>query len=139
MLENIQIKQYLQRIGYSQPVFTDLDTLSGLQWAHITHIPYENLDILSGIPLSLRTEDLFPKIVIRKRGGYCFELQGLYKELLESSGFHVTQYSARFMDEPGIVQMRRHRVLVVQIENERYLTDGGDTERIPKNSNKTCV
>lgn len=132
MLENIQIKQYLQRIGYSQTVSPDFVTLSGLQWAHITHIPYENLDILAGIPLSLRAEDLFQKIVTRKRGGYCFELQGLYKELLESSGFHVTQYSARFMDEPDIVQMRRHRVLVVQIGNERYLTDVGIRSESPR-------
>ena len=86
MLKNVQIKQYLQRIEYSQLVSPDLDTLSGLQWAHITHIPYENLDILAGIPLSLKTEDLFQKIVAGKRGGYCFELQGLYGELLKSSG-----------------------------------------------------
>lgn len=66
MLENIQIKQYLQRIAYSQTVSPDFVTLSGLQWAHITHIPYENLDILAGIPLSLRAEDLFQKIVTRK-------------------------------------------------------------------------
>lgn len=134
MLKSAQIKQYLQRIGYSQTVSPDLDTLSGLQWAHITHIPYENLDILAGIPLSLKAEDLFQKIVTGKRGGYCFELQGLYGELLKSSGFHLTQYSARFMDEPGIVQMRRHRVLVVQIGNERFLTDVGirsESPRIP--------
>lgn len=134
MLKNEQIKQYLQRIEYSQPVSPDLDTLSGLQWTHITHIPYENLDILAGIPLSLKAEDLFQKIVAGKRGGYCFELQGLYGELLKSNGFHVTQYSARFMDEPGKVQMRRHRVLVVQIGNERFLTDVGirsESPRIP--------
>lgn len=134
MLENAQIKRYLRRIGYDRPVSPDLATLSGLQWAHITHIPYENLDILAGIPLSLKPEDLFQKIVVKKRGGYCFELQGLYKELLMSSGFHVVQYSARFMDEPGVVQMRRHRVLVVQIGQERYLTDVGirsESPRIP--------
>lgn len=132
MLENVQIKQYLQRIGYNQTISPDLVTLSGLQWAHITHIPYENLDILADIPLSLRVEDLFQKIVTRKRGGYCFELQGLYKELLESIGFHVAQYSARFMDEPDIVQMRRHRVLVVQIGNEHYLTDVGIRSESPR-------
>ena len=47
MLEDIQIKQYFERIGYCQAVYTNLETLSGLQWAHITHIPYENLDILA--------------------------------------------------------------------------------------------
>lgn len=75
-----------------------METMSGLQWAHITHIPYENLDILAGIPLSLKVENLFQKIIVRKRGGFCFELQGLYKELLESIGFRVVQYSARFIN-----------------------------------------
>ncbi|MBQ1172041.1 MAG: arylamine N-acetyltransferase [Lachnospiraceae bacterium] len=134
MLNEIQVKQYLQRIEYNNELFADLATLIGLQWAHMTHIPYENLDILSGIPLSLKTEDLFRKIVTEKRGGYCFELQGLYGELLKSCGFDVVQYAARFMDEEGIVQMRRHRILVVRIGDERYLTDVGvrsESPRIP--------
>ncbi|MBO5474301.1 MAG: arylamine N-acetyltransferase [Lachnospiraceae bacterium] len=134
MLNELQIKQYLQRIGYDSTPSADLSTLFGLQWAHITHIPYENLDILAGIPLSLKVEDLFHKIVTEKRGGYCFELQGLYGELLKSCGFHVAQYAARFMDEKGIVQMRRHRILTVQIGNARYLTDVGirsESPRIP--------
>lgn len=46
----------------------------------------------------MKAEDLFHKIVTEKRGGYCFELQGLYEELLRSCGFHVVQYAARFMD-----------------------------------------
>lgn len=134
MLDKIQTKQYLQRIEYSHALSADLSTLCGLQWAHLTHIPYENLDILAGIPLSLSTEDLFHKIVTEKRGGYCFELQGLYGELLKSCGFQVAQYAARFMDEEGIVQMRRHRILVVQIGGTRYLTDVGirsESPRIP--------
>lgn len=57
MLEEIQIKQYFERIGYCQAVYTNLETLSGLQWAHITHIPYENLDILASIPLSLKSDE----------------------------------------------------------------------------------
>lgn len=132
MLDKIQINQYLQRIEYNHTLSADLPALCKLQWAHITHIPYENLDILAGIPLSLNTQDLFQKIVAGKRGGYCFELQGLYGELLKSSGFPVAQYSARFMDEPGIVQMRRHRVLVVQIGGIRYLTDVGIRSESPR-------
>lgn len=132
MLDKMQVEQYLQRIGYNRTLSADLSTLCGLQWAHLTHIPYENLDLLAGIPLSLNTEDLFQKIVTRKRGGYCFELQGLYGELLKSSGFPVTQYSARFMDEPGVVQMRRHRILVVQIGSMRYLTDVGIRSESPR-------
>lgn len=91
MLNEVQIKQYLQRIGYDSMLSADLSTLFGLQWAHITHIPYENLDILAGIPLSIKVEDLFHKIVTEKSGGYCFELQGLYGELLKSCGFQCNE------------------------------------------------
>lgn len=72
MLEDVQIKQYFERIGYCQAVDTTLETLSGLQWAHITHIPYENLDILAGIPLSLKVENLFQKIIVRN---HCMDLR----------------------------------------------------------------
>lgn len=132
MLNREQAEQYLRRIGYQGTREPDLETLSALQWAHLTHVPYENLDILAGIPLSLDAQDLFRKIVVRKRGGYCFELQGLYGELLKSLGFSVSQYAARFMDEPGVVQMRRHRVLTVAIGGARYLTDVGVRSESPR-------
>lgn len=64
MLNEMQIRQYLPRIEYGGILSPDLSVLSGLQWAHITHIPYENLDILTGIPLSLDVEDLFQKIIV---------------------------------------------------------------------------
>ncbi|MGN0324804.1 MAG: arylamine N-acetyltransferase [Lachnospiraceae bacterium] len=134
MLDHEQMKQYMQRIKYDKPLTPDLATLSALQQSHLEHIPYENLNILAGIPLSLKPDDLFEKIILRNRGGYCFELQGLYKELLESIGFQVMQYAGRFMDEPGVVQMRRHRVLVVQLDGMRYLVDVGvrnESPRIP--------
>ena len=81
MLTQEQTRQYLQRIDYHDSLTQESATLSDLQWAHLTHIPYENLNILAGIPLSLKPQDLFDKIVVDRRGGYCFELQGLFKEL----------------------------------------------------------
>lgn len=132
MLTQERIRQYLRRIDYHGPLTQDRAVLSALQWAHLTHIPYENLDILAGIPLSLKPMDLFQKIVIDHRGGYCFELQGLFKELLKVLGFSVEQYAARFLDEGPAVQMRRHRVLVVTIDSQRYLVDVGVRNEAPR-------
>lgn len=78
MLTQKELTQYLQRIDYHGPFSFSEDTLSALQWAHLTHIPYENLNLLAKIPLSLRPSDLFWKIITEQRGGYCFELQGLF-------------------------------------------------------------
>lgn len=132
MLTKEQAAQYLQRIDYNGVLIANERVLSALQWAHLTHIPYENLNILAGIPLSLKPNDLFWKIVTDRRGGYCFELQGLFKELLETIGFSVTQYAARFLNQPETIQMRCHRVLVVTIDGRRYLTDVGVRNEAPR-------
>ena len=62
---------YLARIGFNVAPCLDFDTLCALQRRHLEAIPYENLDILQGIPLSLDVDDLFEKIILRRRGGYC--------------------------------------------------------------------
>lgn len=119
-----QIEQYLSRLEYKGDLSLNLSTLRSLQLAHLTHIPYENLDILSAIPLSLQAEDLFEKIILRQRGGYCFELNGLYSNLLKSLGFTVTNYLGRFIYEEGI-QMRTHRVLKIEAEEGTFICDVG--------------
>ena len=65
---------YLERIRYNGPMEPTREALFALQRAHLYAVPYENLDILAGKPLSLSEDALFDKIVTRKRGGYCFEL-----------------------------------------------------------------
>lgn len=132
MLTAEQLAQYRERLGYHAPFSLDEPTLSALQWAHLSHIPYENLDILAGVPLSLATDDLFRKLVLERRGGFCFELQGLFKELLETIGFSVTQYAGRFLYEGQPVQSRRHRVLVVTLGETRYLLDIGVRSESPR-------
>lgn len=132
MLTAEQLALYRERLAYHAPFSMDEATLSALQWAHMSHIPYENLDILAGIPLSLQPDDLFRKLVTRRRGGFCFESQGLFKELLETIGFSVAQYAGRFLYEGQPVQSRRHRVLVVTFGTERYLLDIGVRNEAPR-------
>jgi len=128
------VKEYLERIGFIGEPKADYATLSELQYKHLLTVPYENLDILRNIPLSLDPADLYDKIAARKRGGYCFELNALFNWLLCEIGFKTVNYFARFLlDEPKI-PMRRHRVIRVEIGGEYYLADvgvGSITPEIP--------
>lgn len=120
-----QIAQYLQRLQMEGEIQRNWETLQKLQRQHLLHIPYENLDSMAGHITSLNHEDLFQKLIVRRRGGICFELNGLYAWLLESLGYSVTNYAARFISKEEPVQMRRHRVMVVALDGNRYLTDVG--------------
>lgn len=134
MYSDEQIKAYFDRIKYHGGTGQSVDNLREMHRLHLLHIPYENLDLLNDVPLSLAPEDLYAKIITNKRGGYCFELQGLFGHLLKSLGYSVAQYSGRFMDEPGHIQMRRHRILVVNLNGRRYVCDVGvrsESPRIP--------
>ena len=120
-----EIKAYLNRIGITQAIKTDFASLSLLQSQHLKTVPYENLDIMRNIPLSLEVGDMYEKIVVRNRGGYCFELNGLFTWLLRSLGFTVVEYMARFLRDETEIPMRRHRVLHVTCDEGDYLADVG--------------
>ena len=123
----MNIKKYLARIGISEceEMNVNLDLLKTLQTAHITSVPYENLDIIYGKAISLDEEDIYDKIVTRHRGGYCFELNALYEKLLLGLGFQVESFFARFLRGQTEIPVRRHRVLVVTLGAERYMADVG--------------
>jgi arylamine N-acetyltransferase len=73
-----EVRAYLERIGYDGPLDGSAEALAELQERHLHTVPYENLDVLRRVPLSLEIPDLFDKIVTRRRGGYCFELNALF-------------------------------------------------------------
>ncbi|HLE74088.1 MAG TPA: arylamine N-acetyltransferase, partial [Anaerolineales bacterium] len=84
----MDIRTYLARIKYSLPVRVDLESLRGLQLAHMLSVPFENLDIVPlRKPIHLDEESLWDKIVERRRGGFCYELNGLFAWLLKQIGF----------------------------------------------------
>lgn len=130
---NPRIQAYLDRIGFVGEVDRNASTLAALQECHLHAVPYENLDILRGIPLSLEIDDLFDKIVTRRRGGFCFELNALFGWLLQELGFTVTSLFARFWrDEPNPPPKRRHQVLRVGTEDGVYLCDVGVGGIVPR-------
>ena len=80
----INLDAYLARIGYSGAVAPTLDALNAIVSAHVRTIPFENLDVLLGRPIVLTPEALEQKLVTERRGGYCFEQNGLLLEVLNS-------------------------------------------------------
>lgn len=132
-MKKLQIEQYLRKLQLNdfEPT-VNLATLTKLQDAHLKYIPYENFDCLNGKITSLKRQDMFNKVIMHNRGGICFELNGLYNWLLESLGFDVTSYSARFIDKMETYQLRRHRVMCVALGDKRYLTDVGVNSESPR-------
>ncbi len=83
----IDTDAYLARIGADRPRGTTRADLAALHAAHPRAVPFEDYDIHLGVPLSLDPDRLFDKIVTRRRGGFCYELNGLFAALLRGLGF----------------------------------------------------
>lgn len=127
-------KAFLKRIGLDEntPVQYTKEFLGQIQTASVTHIAYENLDILAGRPIQLDMDSLFEKIVLNGRGGYCFELNGLLSGMLTHMGFSVSERFARFLRGEKDIPMRRHRVTVVSLEGCEYFMDIGVGQIAPR-------
>lgn len=131
----MDVSLYLQRIEAAEPIQLTLDGLTQLQKRHVTRIPFENLDILRGIPIALRTDDLFDKLVNRRRGGVCYELNGLFSELLRRTGFETHMIAATvYRGEGQWGTEGSHATNLVRLERRPYLVDvgfGGNSPRRP--------
>ena len=130
----MNLENYLARIGCARPDAPDLQALQALQLAHLKAVPFENLDIHAGRPIILDEAALYAKIVTRRRGGICYELNGAFAWLLRSLGFDVTIVAANVHAGAGAwTPDFDHMALVVNIEGKRYLVDVGfgDSCRVP--------
>lgn len=125
---------YFERIGLTFPeqFVPNGEWLKKIQYAHCTRVAYENLDILKGVPIKLDPDSLYEKIVVQKKGGYCFEVNGLLGWLLEELGYGVTHYFARYLRGEMTIPMRRHRVLKVEAMDGTWLIDVGIGEVAPR-------
>lgn len=121
----MDIQAYLQRINYHGSLTPTAEILRELQVAHLLAVPFENLSIHSGEPIVLEDEALFEKVVSRRRGGFCYELNGLFAALLRSLGFNVQMLSAGVANAAGEFGPDfDHMTLVVRLD-ERWLADVG--------------
>jgi arylamine N-acetyltransferase len=120
-----QLARYLERIGHGWNVRPDLSTLRSLHRAHVTAIPFEALDAQLGVIPSLESQAIFAKIVERARGGWCYEMNGLFGAALEAIGFEVTRVSCGVMrQDGGDDRMGTHLALLVDCEGP-WLCDVG--------------
>jgi N-hydroxyarylamine O-acetyltransferase len=116
---------YLNRIKYSGDVTPCAETLRELQLHHLWAVPFENLSIHSAEPIILNDAALFDKIVVRRRGGFCYELNGLFAALLHQLGFDVQMLSASVPNSEGVWGPEfDHMTLMVTLE-DRWLADVG--------------
>ena len=123
--EALDLDAYLGRIGYSGSLQPSRATLEALHLAHATRIPFENLDILLKRPIRLDLASLQEKLVLRKRGGYCFEQNLLFASVLELLGYSVMRLAARvhYPNRPKVP--RTHIALLVEAEDTACVADVG--------------
>lgn len=117
---------YLSRIGLEgERMKPDADTLRKLQLAHLTTVPFENLDIHWSRPIVLDKKRIYEKIVIENRGGFCYELNGLFIELLKELGFRTRLISARVFNGNDFGPEFDHAAIIVRIGGDEFLADVG--------------
>jgi N-hydroxyarylamine O-acetyltransferase len=125
-MDGFPLDAYLARIGWSGPLAPTLTTLAGLTRAHMSAIPFENVDVLLGRGIRIDLDSIVNKIVVEKRGGYCFEHGTLFHAVLERVGFRVTTHAARVLTILARHQApRTHMFLVIEMDEARFVVDPG--------------
>ena len=121
------LRAYFGRIGFNGEARTDRKTLEALVAAHTGTIPFENLNPFLGLPVPLSSEALVEKLVRARRGGYCYEQNGLFSHVLETIGFDFTPLAARvlWMQSDDAVTPRTHKLLLVNLSEGLVLADVG--------------
>ena len=121
----MEIEKYLTRFHASYDQIPSLQQLTTLQNLHMLEIPFENLDVIRREPIYLNLNSIYEKIVLRKRGGYCYELNGLFHWLLEKLGYDASLIAATVCRPNGQwAKPETHAAILVQL-NEPYLVDVG--------------
>ena len=117
-------ERYLARLGVKTPA-PSVASLRALQGAHLEAIAFENSSVLRDEPIVLEPARLVAKVVDAGRGGFCFELNGAFAELLAALGFEVALLPGRFWSDRGLGPPNEHMCLRVTIDGEAWLADVG--------------
>jgi N-hydroxyarylamine O-acetyltransferase len=120
-----RLAAYLARIGFSGAARPDPETLIALHRAHRYAVTFENLDIPLGRGIALAPDVLFEKIVRKRRGGYCFEQNGLFLQMLMAIGFEARPLLARVWLGAETIPPRTHTLNLVTLGGEEWIVDVG--------------
>ncbi len=121
---NFSLTDYLRRIDYTGTPKADIETVTRMMRRQLFSVPFENLDVQAGKIVSLVPEEIVEKIVGRRRGGYCYEVNGLFAMALDALGIPYQFVAARPMFYPAR-RPRTHMALVLTLGGERWLCDLG--------------
>lgn len=122
--DTFDLSAYCERIGYQGTLDSDSATVKALMQRQLMTVPFENLDVLAKKPISIQPDDIVHKIIQQKRGGYCYEVNGIFAMALGALHIPYEFVAAR----PLFYLVRRprtHMALVVQVEGHEYLVDLG--------------
>ena len=122
--ENFTLQRFFQRIGYRGDARADAATLAEMMRCQLFTVPFENLDVQAGKVVSLVPEEIVEKIIDRKRGGYCYEVNGLFSMALQALGIPFRFIAARPMFYPAR-RPKTHMAIIATIEGEDWLCDLG--------------
>jgi N-hydroxyarylamine O-acetyltransferase len=126
---SMNLEQYLNRVGFTGSFEPNLGTLIALHRAHLQTIPYENLEIHFGRTLGLNLERIFERLVLERRGGWCYEMNGLFAWALREIGFHVRLVSTQVTRADGsLMAPGDHVALVIKFDSgleQNWLVDVG--------------
>jgi N-hydroxyarylamine O-acetyltransferase len=117
--------EYLKRINYQNEIIVDDETLMQLHEHHALHVPFENLDVHYKKFFDLALENLYKKIVVQYRGGFCYELNALFNELLHNLGFKSSIIAARIFDDLGNLGPEYDHMCIYVETGKKYLADVG--------------
>ena len=121
----LDLEAYRSRVGYTGDWQPTIETLVNLHLAHTTSIPFENLDILLGRSIRIDLASIQNKLIGQRRGGYCFEQNTLFAEVLKSLGLPVTIVAARVRFRAHRILPRTHILLLVEAEASPWIADVG--------------
>ena len=127
MLNNHQLETYLDKLAIKRSKELSLDLVEKIQTAHIGKFTFNNIDVLLNRPISIKSNDIFKKMVIENRGGYCFEHNGLMYDVLKALGFNVRIILARVIMNEEVDSERGHRVTLLTLNEKEYIVDVGFT------------
>lgn len=120
------LDDYFARIGYTVVPAVNLETLRTLHLQHNSRIPFENIEVVLPREIELSDEAIFNKLVVARRGGYCFEQNGLFERVLREIGFEVRSLLGRVvLSNPPHMPPRTHRVVLVTLGDEQWIADVG--------------